>query len=108
LRQLVGDVEQLRQPREICTSPSWPSTLGRRSSERVKSCFRRCAWAPGARQQGSGGTVLLVEQGQQQVLRLDELLVAAIARLWASARACWNLVVSLSMRMMIHAPKYKG
>ncbi len=43
--------------------------------------------------------VVLIEQGQQQVLRLDERLSWPTARLWASARACWNLVVNLSKRI---------
>jgi hypothetical protein len=45
--------------------------------------------------------VILIDQRQQQVLRLDELLVAADCQALASASACWNLVVNLSIRMAV-------
>jgi hypothetical protein len=60
----------------MLTSPPWPSTLGRRSSALASAAFSRRHWRRRV-QQGRGAAVVLVEQGQQQVLRLDELLVVA-------------------------------
>jgi hypothetical protein len=39
--------------------------------------------------------------GQQQVLRLDELLVVADGQALRIGQACWNLVVSLSLVSVI-------
>jgi hypothetical protein len=70
-------LSRLASSRDTFTSPPAPSTFGRRSI----ACFEAAAQAgdvdAGAGQERSGATVVLVQEGGEQVLGLDVRIVGA-------------------------------
>ena len=78
LRELVGDVQQPRRgparraPRRACLRPS----AGGRAARRARLCSLP-RLTPALANSGLSAAALLVEQRQQQVRRLDHLVVAA-------------------------------
>ena len=77
LRFLVGQVEQVVEVARNADLAALPFDLGQAVDRLVQRALQRADIDAGARQQRCGAAVLLVEQGQQQVLRLDELVVVA-------------------------------
>ncbi len=96
-------LSRLARSRPMETSPPWPSTLGSRVSACSRSFF-------------SAGTLTPARESSERVPPSSWLINASnrcggsmncwslpTARLWASASACWNLVVNLSMRIGVLA-----
>ena len=77
LRLLVGEIEQIGQVAPDLHFAAMPFHLGQTLDRLLQRGLQRRDIAAGARQQRSCAAVGIVEQGQQQVLRLDELVVAA-------------------------------
>ncbi len=77
LRFLVGDVEQVGQVAADADLAAVAFDLGQAIQGLGQCRLQPADIGSGTCQQGRRAAVLLVEQGQQQVLRLDELLVVA-------------------------------
>jgi hypothetical protein len=77
LRFLVGDIEQVGQVAADADFAAVAFDLGQALQRLRQRRLQPADIGAGALQQRGGAAVVLVEQGQQQVLRLDELLVVA-------------------------------
>ncbi|KFB72875.1 MAG: hypothetical protein AW09_001921 [Candidatus Accumulibacter phosphatis] len=77
LRLLVGNVEQVAK----ITADLYLAAVSldlRQTSDRLRQCrLQRRHIDTGARQQGRGCAIVLLQQGQQEVLWLDQLVVVA-------------------------------
>ena len=92
-------LSRLPRSRPTETSPPWPENLRQAVDRLVEVGAQRRHVDAGAGQQRAGAAIFLLEQRQQQVLRLDHLVVVADRQALGFAEACWNLVVNLSRRM---------
>jgi hypothetical protein len=77
LRFLVGDVEQVGQVAADADFAAVAFDFGQALQRLASAAFSPPTLAPARCNSEVGRAVVLVEQGQQQVLRLDELLVVA-------------------------------
>src|SRR5262245_51603429 len=87
--------------REICTSPPWPSTLGRWEIAWRTASRRRGTLTPARDSSEALAPSSCASRAESTCSGSMNWLSCPTATLWASARACWNLVVSLSRRMSV-------
>ena len=92
-------LSRLLRSRDTPISPPWPSTLGIRPIEALSAA---CSFGTATPARASSDAVPPSSCASRAASRCWGSMKPwswPSARLWASAKACWNLVVSLSKRM---------
>ena len=92
-------LSRLLRSRETVISPPWPSTLGSRSMEAFSAACSLGTWTPARASSDVVPPSSCASSAASRCCGSMKPLSWPSARLWASANACWNLVVSLSKRM---------
>ncbi len=98
-------LSRLDRSRPICTSPAWPSTLGRRATAFSAAPFRAATLTPARASSEALAPSSCRSRASSRCCGSMNCWSAPTAMLWASARACWNLVVNLSKRMIFFQNK---
>ncbi len=92
-------LSRLLRSRETVISPPWPSTLGSRSMEALSAACSLGTWTPARASSDVVPPSSCASSAASRCCGSMKPLSWPSARLWASANACWNLVVNLSKRM---------